>query len=84
MHEATKGAHVNNGRVESHFGKGDTVMRTYRRSTTENYSGMVQQAYNHDFDQPLNVTSDRRKRKEGRYARPQAGRRLLLVECADG
>ena len=65
VHEATKGAHVNNARVESHFGKADNVMRTYRRSTTENYSGMVQQAYNHDFDQPINVDSDRRKRKAG-------------------
>ena len=63
VHEATKGAYVNNGRVESHFGKADNVMRSYRRATTENYSGMVQQAYNHDFDQPINVASDRRKRK---------------------
>ena len=62
VHEATKGAYVNNARVESHFGKADNVMRSYRRSTTENYSGMVQQAYNHDFDLPLNVASDRRKR----------------------
>ena len=38
-------------------------MRTYRHSTAEAYSGMVQQAYNHDFDMPLNVASDRRKRK---------------------
>ena len=63
VHEATKGAHVNNSRVESHFGKADNVMRSYRGSTTENYAGMVQQAYNHDFDQPINVVSDRRKRK---------------------
>lgn len=63
VHEATKGAYVNNARVESHFGKADNVMRAYRRSTTENYSGMVQQAYNHDFDLPLNIASDRRKRK---------------------
>jgi len=63
VHAATKGAHVNNGRVESHFGKADHVMRTYRHSTAEAYSGMVQQAYNHDFDMPLNVASDRRKRK---------------------
>ena len=79
VHEATKGAHVNNARVESHFGKADNVMRTYRSSTTENYSGMVQQAYNHDFDQPTNVTSDRRKRKGD----APAERRLLLVGCAD-
>ena len=65
VHEATKGAHVNNARVESHFGRADVVMRTYRRATTENYSGMVQQAYNRDFDQPINVASDRRKRKAG-------------------
>ena len=63
VHEATKGAHVNNGRVESHFGKTDNLMRTFRGSTTEAYAGMVQQAYNHDFDMPLNVASDRRKRK---------------------
>ena len=63
IHEATKGAHVNNGRVESHFGKADHLMRTFRGATSEAYAGMVQQAYNHDFDMPLNVASDRRKRK---------------------
>jgi hypothetical protein len=65
VHEATKGAHVNNARVESHFGKADSVMRTFRNSTAEVYAGMVQQAYNRDFDMPLNVASDRRKRKAG-------------------
>ena len=57
------GAHVMNAHVESHFGKADNCMRTYRNATAENIAGMVQQAYNQDFDQPLNVASDRRKRK---------------------
>ena len=63
VHEKTMGAHVMNAHVESHFGKADNCMRTYRNATAENIAGMVQQAYNQDFDQPLNVASDRRKRK---------------------
>jgi hypothetical protein len=63
VHEKTIGAHVMNAHVESHFGKADNCMRTYRNATAENIAGMVQQAYNQDFDQPLNVSSDRRKRK---------------------
>ena len=63
VHEATKGAHVMNAHVESHFGRGDNVMRTFRNSTAEAYSGMVQQSCMYDFDMPLNVASDRRKRK---------------------
>ena len=54
--------------VESHFGKADSSMCTYRNSTAENISGMVQQAYMHDFDRPPNVASDRRKRKAGAAA----------------
>ena len=65
VHEKTMGAHVMNAHVESHFGKADNCMRTYRNATAENIAGMVQQAYNQDFDQPLNVASDRRKRKSG-------------------
>jgi hypothetical protein len=51
VHEKTIGAHVMNAHVESHFGKADNCMRTYRNATAENIAGMVQQAYNQDFDQ---------------------------------
>ena len=73
VHEATAGAHVTNARVESHFGTADHRMRTYRSCTAENISGMVQQAYNHDFDMPRNVVSDRRKRKAGAPEPEQRG-----------
>ena len=68
VRKATKGAHVMNAHVETNFGAADNCMRTYRNMTAENMSGMVQQGRNHDFDMPLNVASDRRKRKAGAEA----------------
>ena len=70
LSEATKSAHVMNAPcvVETNFGAADNCMRTYRNMTAENMSGMVQQGRNHDFDMPLNVASDRRKRKAGAEA----------------
>ena len=63
LHEATKGAHVMNDHVESNFGTYDYLARIFRNASAENISGIVQQRRNGDFEQPLNVASDRRKRK---------------------
>jgi hypothetical protein len=59
------GANVTNDHVESNFGVYDMLARMFRGTTVENISGMAQQARSHDFDRPLNVAHDRRKRKEG-------------------
>ena len=37
--------------------------RTYRNISVLNASGVVQQRAAHDFDRPLHVVSDKRKRK---------------------
>lgn len=74
VHEATKGAHVTNDRVESNFGCVDVLMRMFRYATVANVSGMAQQMRNCDFEQPPAVASDRRKRKvSGEEAPPQSG-----------
>eukprot|EP00966_Prymnesium_polylepis_P176107 4076282-Prymnesium_polylepis.1 len=62
-HERTMGAHVNNDAVENKFATADFVMRTFRHISVVNASGIVQQRTAHDFDQPLTIISDRRKRK---------------------
>ena len=65
-HARTKEADGNNDGVENKFAIGDVVMRMFRNISVFNTSGIVQQHTAHDFDQPLFVPSDRRKRKQGR------------------
>ena len=62
-HARTLGVHGTNDSVENKFGSADYAMRTYRNISVLNTSGIVQQRTAHDFDRPLNVVSDRRKRK---------------------
>ena len=62
-HKRTQGAHGTNDAVENKFATADFVMRTFRRISVVNASGVVQQRTAHDFDRPLTVVSDRRKRK---------------------
>jgi hypothetical protein len=62
-HERTTKAHVNNDGVENKFAIADYVMRTFRGISVLNASGIVQQRTAHDFDHPLLIVSDRRKRK---------------------
>ena len=71
-HERTKGAHVNNDAVENKFATADYVMRTFRYMSVVNVSGCVQQRTAHDFDQPLRIVSDRRKRKATAAAQEEA------------
>ena len=62
-HKATIGVHAGNCRVESNFAKYDSVARLFRGATCERLAGMAQQMQAHDFDAPLNIAHDRRKRK---------------------
>ena len=62
-HEATQGIDGTNDRSENKFAIADYVMRTYRGISVLNASGVVQQRSAHDFDRPLRIVSDRRKRK---------------------
>ena len=48
-------------------------MRTYRNTAVISVSGIVQQRTAHDFDRPLKVESDRRKRKATPEATPTPG-----------
>jgi len=83
VHEATKGAHVMNDHVETNYGIYDQRSRTFRNCSAENISGMVQQARNGDFDMPLNVASDRRKRKAGEEMPAQPGGFFWSDELTD-
>ena len=58
-HDRTRGAHVMNDHVESHFGSYDYLSRIFRHSTVENLSGMTQQMHNQDFERPPNMAHDR-------------------------
>ena len=62
-HERTQGIDGTNDRSENKFAIGDYVMRTFRGISVQNASGIVQQRSAHDFDRPLRIVSDRRKRK---------------------
>ena len=62
-HERTKKVHGTNDAVENKFAIADYVMRTYRKISVFNTGGIIIQRGAHDFDRPLNVKSDRRKRK---------------------
>lgn len=59
MHKRTRGAHVMNDHVESHFGSYDFLARIFRHSTVENLSGMTQQMHNQDFERAPQVAHDR-------------------------
>jgi hypothetical protein len=61
--ERTTGIDGTNDRSENKFAIADFVMRTYRGISVLNVSGIVQQRSAHDFDRPVHVVSDRRKRK---------------------
>ena len=58
------GIHGTNDTVENKFATGDFTFRTYRGISVLNASGIVQQRTAHDYDRPMLVVSDRRKRKE--------------------
>ena len=73
-HERTKGAHGTNDAVENKFATADYVMRFFRGISVLNASGIVQQRTAHDFDHPLLIVSDRRKRKTA-GAEPESDKR---------
>ena len=62
-HQRTMGCNTTNDAVENKFATGDFVMRFFRRISVLNASGIVEQRNAHDFDRPVQVVSDRRKRK---------------------
>ena len=68
-HARTLGCKVTNDDVENKFATADYLMRTYRHISTHNVSGGVQQRSAHDYDRPLPIVSDRRKRKRRRPRR---------------
>ena len=72
-HERLKGIDGTNDGSENKFATADVVMRSYRHISTLNASGMVQQRTAHDFDRPLAIVSDRRKRKATAVETPKAG-----------
>ena len=67
-HKRTIGVHGCNDAVENKFATGDFVMRTFRGISVCNASGIVEQRNGHDFERPLQIKSDRRKRKAGAEA----------------
>ena len=71
-HARTQGVHGTNDSSENKFSIADYVMRTYRGISTLHASGIVQQRTAHDFDRPLNIVSDRRKRKASAEAQEEA------------
>ena len=62
-HARTQKCYGTNDSAENKFAIADHYMRTYRHINTFNVAGMVQQRGAHDYDRPLRVVSDRRKRK---------------------
>ena len=72
-HERTIGVDAMNDGSENKFATADFVMRTYCGISTLNTSGIVQQRTAHDFDRPLAIVSDRRKRKATPVEAPKAG-----------
>jgi hypothetical protein len=71
-HKRTQGCHGDNNMVENKFAIADRYMRTYRNIGVINVSGIVQQRTAHDFDRPLCIVSDRRKRKASAEAQIEA------------
>ena len=72
-HRRTIDAHVTNDAVENKFAIADYIMRFYRNMSVFNVSGVVQQRAAHDYDRPLDVVSDRRKRKAEPAEAPPVG-----------
>ena len=70
-HRRTTGCSTTNDAVENKFALADWAMRLYRNISILNVSGMVQQRGAHDFDRPLYIVSDRRKRKRAEEEAPQ-------------
>ena len=68
---ATLYDHLSAPAVENKFATGDFVMRTYRGISVTNASGIVEQRNAHDFDRPLHVISDRRKRRKAGSSAPE-------------
>ena len=62
-HRRTMGCNTTNDSVENKFATGDFVMRTFRKISVANASGIVEQRNAHDFDRAVTIVSDRRKRK---------------------
>lgn len=71
LHARVQGVDAANDAVENKFSIADQVMRAHRHISTLHASGLVQQRTAHDFDRPLTVVSDRRKRKDGEEQPPQ-------------
>ena len=63
-HEATRGAHTTNDRVESNFGGYDYVPRRFKGISVEAASAVAQQMRAHAFEQPSAIVSDCRKAKQ--------------------
>lgn len=72
-HSRVLDSHATNDAVENKFATADYIMRTFRNLSVFNASGAVQQRAAHDFDRPLNVVSDRRKRKTEPEQQQQLG-----------
>ena len=64
---------MTNDAVENKFAIADYIMRFYRNMSVFNVSGVVQQRAAHDYDRPLDVVSDRRKRKAEPAEAPPLG-----------
>lgn len=76
-HARLEGVHVNNDPSENKFAIADHVARTHRGISVLNLSGIVQQRGTGDFERPLTIISDRRKRKstgeQPEQPQPKAG-----------
>ena len=64
-HRRTMGCNTTNDSVENKFATADYTMRTFRGISVPNVSGIVEQRNAHDYDHPVLIVSDRRKRKAG-------------------
>ena len=63
LHEKLVGIDGTNDSSENKFAIADRYMRFFRGVSTLNLAGLVQQRNAHDFDRPVLIVSDRRKRK---------------------
>jgi hypothetical protein len=62
-HKRTQKCYGTNDSAENKFAIGDHYLRTYRHLSIFNVSGIVQQRGAHDYDRPLRIVSDKRKRR---------------------
>lgn len=77
-HEATKGAHVTNDRVESNFGSFDNVIRVFRTISVDAASGIAQAMRMHYFDPTIvkhkkNISHSKKTSKEPVSSRSSVG-----------